>query len=237
MKKLANLALLTVVISGLGAVPGWAQKKDTLLIMNGVYAAINNTNLSPGGFRMEKLEAAWVEKFGGRAAYSEHYSESAEWYHATAAGYQPVRVAWEMRRILRYSETIMNAATLTPTLAKRLKPLAITDIKLDVKGKLREALRLTRLLRPEACEVVVAQALHKDDAGSLCGMAVMEENKVILLEQHVINAPLADLVTTLVEEYMHLRSKAGDVTREFEQALILHISTGLMPKKRNLYSL
>ena len=33
MKKLANLALLTVVISGLGVVPGWAQKKDTLLIM------------------------------------------------------------------------------------------------------------------------------------------------------------------------------------------------------------
>jgi len=33
LKKLANLALLTVVISGLGVVPGWAQKKDTLLIM------------------------------------------------------------------------------------------------------------------------------------------------------------------------------------------------------------
>jgi len=33
LKKLANLTLLTVVISGLGTMPAWAQKKDTLLIM------------------------------------------------------------------------------------------------------------------------------------------------------------------------------------------------------------
>lgn len=205
---------------------------DVKFISDAIYNAIDDSKPNFGGFTMALFEQAFVSMYGERACWTQAAEDSAEVYHARAAGYTPVHTAWHTSRIARYSKVIKSAESLLPTIDKRLARVAASTLPGDALDKLKLALKLTKKLRPDGCAVEVVEALHSGDELRAAGLAVIDANKVLVLKSHVQGAPLLDLVNTLVEEFMHLRSKASDCTRPFEAALVSQIATMLMPKPR-----
>lgn len=205
---------------------------DVAALNNAVQAEIYKEKPDCGGFKMALLDKAWVERHGDRACYTLEKPGSQEFYFADAAGYTPVLVRWHTQRLICYSSAIKSAASLMPAIDKRLATVAPKSLPIDALGKLKMALRLTRKLRPEGCEVQVVKAMHEADAINAAAFACINENKVLILEAHVSSAPLGVLVNTLVEEFMHIKSGAQDQTRKFEEALVSTIASMLMPKVR-----
>jgi len=200
------------------------------MIGDAVYHTIADDNREFGGFKLSMLEAAFIAKHGERACFTQDGPQSQEVYYAEGAGYKPVHVEWFHQRMLRYSKVIKSAESLVPELTSRLIPVSATALKLDALDKLKLALKITKRLRPQGCSVTLVKAQHATDRMRVVGLADVAANKVMLTESHVEAAPLLDLVNTLVEEFMHIRSKGSDCTRQFETALVQQIAVMLMPK-------
>jgi hypothetical protein len=128
--------------------PGRDLPTDVGYLLQAIYRQISSSNPNPGGFQMAHLVERFKARHGDRVAYSNYQDEnSPENYFAKAAGYTPIYVDYQLRHLLGYSD-IPSAAHVMPALEKRLEP--VRSIGDDVRSRLKEALRITRKLRPEA---------------------------------------------------------------------------------------
>lgn len=202
---------------------------DTASLQHAVYALIDHGNRNPGGFKMERLEAAVEQRYGPKVAYtSETDASSPKHYFARAAGYAVAPVPYYTRSILRYSERLVEAESVLPAVAARLAP--VREIATESAERLKLALRLTRKLKPPGCKVRISKPKLANDQVGASAFAVREKNEVLLLESFISKASTEEIAGALVEEFVHLSSGEADGSIPFEKALVKSIVRLLYPR-------
>lgn len=215
------------------------QPPDVGFMLSAAYNLCCRTHPDAGGFKLSLLEDALLAKHGEHCCIAVDPNEATK-YHAAALGMKIVYVNYHTYALFSYSsnDRIKFADNLVPALEKRLVTVRPSDIGMDNLTKLKSALRITKRLRPDGCEVQIVTALaHDAKEIKAVAFAVMADNKVLILESHVKRATMTELVNTLIEEFMHLRSRAGDCTREYQAALIAAMTELLTPRQRSGNSL
>lgn len=240
-RQLRNVDLCTLFRDIAKGLPAWPDsllseflrnemEPDLEMLAEGVFSEIRfgsgDTKFNPADF-----ERIWFAKHGEKACFTMADAESPEVYSAEALGFKPIRVSYEQRRVLLVCEEIKNAAGMLPVASGRVTAMRKKDVAFDVMAKVKEALRLTRRLRPAECVVEVVRPKYEGDTLGAEGFACLETNRVMLLHDFAERATVQQLTATLVEEYMHIRSGAADLTTQFQRALVDQIASLLQPKR------
>ena len=213
---------------------------DVDLLRNAVYHLASSNRPSPGGFRMETLEERLMDKYGGhKVAYTtDKDPDSTQHYYARAAGYSVAAVDYYTENILSYSgnENLTRTSNVLPSVQNRMRPVSKSDVPLDTQGRLKEALRITRKLRPsrdgKPAKVRVTRMKLASDSMDANAWAVNDSNEVLIMEDYANRATVEDFISTLIHEFTHLSGGHRDGTTAFETDLVRTIATLITPKAK-----
>lgn len=205
--------------------------EDVKSLLDAVYSGMRHDVDQCGGFRLSILERKLCEMHGEKIAFThEGGAEGSEAYFAKAAGYAVVELNHKAIRILGYSRKLVRTCNVLPEVKNRLTAAKV--VATDSVTRLKTALSRTRKLRPDGCKVRVVQTIFEGDQLGACAFANVEGNEVLLLKPHVEESDVDALTNTLIEEYVHLSSGAGDGSIRFEKALIKVIQDLITPRVR-----
>ncbi len=103
----------------------------------------------------------------------------------------------------------------------------------DSQTKLKEALRLTKKLRPEGSKVRVVTADESDQERLHLGAITDgEKNEVLILSGYVEESSLEQIVRTLILHFVALTSGYSPNGNNFENALATELANLITPKRK-----
>jgi hypothetical protein len=211
------------------------HKEDVQLLYDGVYHHICSDRKAwggPDGFDLKRMEEVFRRKFGTNAAFHTHAlaDNDPAAYYARAAGFTPAMVPYRVGGILGGYSEIKSLQACLPTLQQRLRKVKTTDFAR--REKLKLAMRLVRKIQPADVRVEVVQKIHQDDKIECRALADPANQRIQVLEE-LLDQDVPAIAKALIEEYMHLRTGAGDMSLELQRGLI-EIIYDLLTKRRKV---
>lgn len=211
------------------------HKEDIQLLYDGVYHHICSDRKSwggPDGFDLTRMEEVFRRKFGANAAFHTHSlaDNDPAAYYARAAGFKPAMVPYRVGGILGGYSEIKSLHACLPTLQQRLRKVKTTDFAR--REKLKLAMRLVRKIQPSDVRVEVVEKIHQDDKIDCRALADPANQRIQVLEE-LLDQDVPAIAKALIEEYVHLRTGAGDMSLELQRGLI-EIIYDLLTKRRRV---
>lgn len=211
------------------------QKEDVQFLYDGVYHHICCDRKAwggPDGFDLKPMEEVFRRKFGTNAAFHTHSlaDNDPAAYYARAAGFTPAMVPYRVGGILGGYSEIKSLQACLPTLQQRLRKVKTTDFAR--REKLKLAMRLVRKIQPAGLRVEVVEKIHQDDKIECRALADPANQRIQVLEE-LLDQDVPAIAKALIEEYVHLRTGAGDMSLELQRGLI-EIIYDLLTKRRRV---
>lgn len=211
------------------------HKEDIQLLYDGVYHHICSDRKSwggPDGFDLKQMKEVFRRKFGANAAFHTHSlaDNDPAAYYARAAGFKPAMVPYRVGGILGGYSEIKSLHACLPTLQQRLRKVKTTDFAR--REKLKLAMRLVRKVQPAGVRVEVVEKIHEDDKIEYRALADPANQRIQVLEE-LLDMDVPAIAKALIEEYVHLRTGAGDMSIELQRGLI-EIIYDLLTKRRKV---
>jgi hypothetical protein len=211
------------------------HKEDIQLLYDGVYHHICSDRKSwggPDGFDLKRMEEVFRQKFGFNAAFHTHSlaDNDPAAYYARAAGFKPAMVPYRVGGILGGYSEIKSLHACLPTLQQRLRKVKTTDFAR--REKLKLAMRLVRKIQQPGVRVEVVERIHRDDKIECRALADPANQRIQVLEE-LLDQDVPAIAKALIEEYVHLRTGAGDMSLELQRGLI-EIIYDLLTKRRRV---
>jgi hypothetical protein len=211
------------------------QKEDVQFLYEGVYYHINNDRKAwggPDGFDLQRMEDTFRARFGPNAAF--HTGLLAEndptAYYARAAGFQPAMVPYRIGNLLSGYSELKSLSACLPTLQQRLRKVKTTDFAR--REKLKLAMRLVRKVQPAGVRVEIVEKIHRNDKIECLALADPAAQRIQVLED-LLDQDVPAIAKALIEEYMHLRTGAGDMSLALQRGLI-EIIYDLLARRRKV---
>ena len=202
-------------------------------LLSAIYCLIDRSRPDSGGFVMAELERAFFAHHGEKICTTTDIATDRDLYYAKAEGVTVVSISYRLDQVLQYSIKVKRVSAMIPALANRLTAVKPDAIDVSTKDRLKNAVAITRRLRPLGCKVDVVDTLHKSDAGTAtAAMADIEANRVMLMRSWCESSSLNEIVCGLIEEYSHINSRCGDGSTGFEKELIRVIASLVTPTPR-----
>ncbi len=197
-------------------------KDDIGLLYNAVYYAIRSDRTSWGGergFKLSKLVDAFYGLHGKCAAFHVHQVQDndPQAYYARAAGFTPVHVPHRVGTILQGYSPVKQLRDCLPGIQQRLRK--VKSVEISRFAKLKAAMRIAKRIQTPGVRVEVVTQIVETDNIHCEALADPANNRIMVLER-LLDRDIPEITRALIEEYIHLKSGAGDMSREMQDALI-----------------
>jgi hypothetical protein len=95
----------------------------------------------------------------------------------------------------------------------------VNSVEISRFAKLKAAMKIAKRIQPPGVRVEVVTQIVETDNIHCEALADPANNRIMVLER-LLDRDIPEITRALIEEYIHLKSGAGDMSREMQDALI-----------------